>query len=106
MGLFRKKKEEAARAAQLARLSGKSLRYVTRRTDGDYEETVIGHGGSLNIREDTVLIVCEEGEVFRRPLSEVTVGELLSNDGATFEYAEAGRRHTVVAYYTYYRTVR
>lgn len=101
----RSKKKEAPNAKLISRLSGKSLRYVTRREEGDYKETVIGKGGSLNIRNDEVIIVCDGGEVLKKHLSEVTLGELLSNDGATCEFCENGQRVCIVAYYTYYRQV-
>ncbi|MBO5646716.1 MAG: hypothetical protein J6S59_06325 [Clostridia bacterium] len=106
MFLFRKKKNINAPDPRLiARLNGKSLRYVTRRDEGDYKETVIGKGGSLNIRNDEVIIVCEAGEVLKKPVTEVVMGELLSNDGATFEFDGPEGRITIVAYYTYYRKV-
>lgn len=100
-----RKKDNGPDRALLDRLNGKSLRYVTLRQDGDYKETVIGKGGSLNIRNGEVIIVCDCGEVLKRPLAELSVGELLSNDGATFEFVLDGRKQTVVAYYTYYRQV-
>lgn len=106
MFLFRKKKNPNAPDPRLiARLNGKSLRYVTRRDDGDYKETVIGKGGSLNIRNDEVIIVCDAGEVLKKPVAEVVMGELMSNDGATFEFDGPEGRITIVAYYTYYRQV-
>ena len=54
---------------------------------------------------DEIIIVCEAGEVLKKPVSEVVMGELLSNDGATFEFDGPEGRITIVAYYTYYRKV-
>ena len=101
----KKKDHEVASPELLARINGKSLRYVTRREEGDYTETVVGKGGGLSVREGDVIVVCDNGVILKKPVSELVIGELLSRDGATFDYIEEGRKITVVAYYTYYRKV-
>ena len=101
----KKKKQEAASPELLARINGKSLRYVTRREEGDYTESVVGKGGGLSVRDGAVIIVCDNGVVLKKPVEELVIGELLSRDGATFDYTENGQKITVVAYYTYYRKV-
>ena len=50
------------------------------------------------------MILCDGSLVFSMPVSELTVGELLSKNGVTFTYTDdSGKRMAVVAYYSYYR---
>ncbi|HIZ20453.1 MAG TPA: hypothetical protein H9674_06310 [Firmicutes bacterium] len=101
MGLFgrRKTSEDRETAALLARLDGKSVKYVTRRDPATQVETVIGHEGRLNTKDGQIVIVCNGTEVFRCPSAGARCGELLSLDGVTIRTDEG----MVVAYYQYYR---
>lgn len=98
------KKKDIPSAGLLARLDGKSLKYVSVRRGEDYTESVVGKVGALNIRDGRVVISCDTGVVLNRSIAELTIGELLSNDGATFQYRdEQNIPVTMIAYYTYYR---
>ncbi|HIW74877.1 MAG TPA: hypothetical protein H9684_11185 [Firmicutes bacterium] len=101
MGLFgrRPPAPDKETAALLARLDGKSVKYVTRRDPETQVETVIGHEGRLNTQEGQIVIVCNGTEVFRCPAAEARCGELLSLDGVTIRTGDG----MVVAYYQYYR---
>ena len=101
MGLFGKRRspEDKETAALLARLDGRSVKYVTRRDLETGVETVIGREGRLNTKEGKIVIVCNGTEVFRCPAEDARCGELLSLDGVTIRTGEG----MVVAYYQYYR---
>lgn len=101
LGLFGKRKspEEKETAALLARLDGRSVKYVARRDPETQIETVIGHEGRLNTKDGQIVIVCNGSEVFRCPAEGARCGELLSLDGVVIR-AEG---KIVVAYYKYYR---
>lgn len=102
--LFRSRKKAAAEQARIAALCSKDLQYVTLRDCADNTETVIGKAGAINLKEEQVMILCDGVLVFSKPVSELTIGELLSKNGVTFTYQEPdGKRMTVVAYYSYYR---
>ena len=104
--LFRsKKKTAAAEQERIAALCSKDIQYVTERDCAENTETVIGKAGYINFSEGKIMILCDGSLVFSKPVSELTVGELLSKNGATFTYidSDSGRRMTVVAYYSYYR---
>ncbi len=101
MGLFggRKGREEKETLSLLARLDGKSVKYVTRRDPETQVETVIGHEGRLNTRDGQIVIICNGTEVFRCPAAGARCGELLSLEGVVIRSGEK----VVVAYYKYYR---
>ena len=106
--LFQSKKKKAeAERARITALCAKDLQYVTLRDCAENTEVVIGKSGYINyaVAEEMIYILCDGKPVFAKPVSELTVGELLSKNGSTFTYvdSETGKRMTVVAYYNYYR---
>lgn len=112
MGLFRSKRHKAdgETARLIARLDGKSVKYVTRRApdeNGSPAETVIGKQGRINTRNGRIVIVCDGTEVFRCMAESAQCGELMSLNGVVIsgrdEADPAAQETTVVAYYLYYR---
>ena len=108
MGLFSKKRALKEQEERLDRLCEKAIRYVARRQineQGNTEEIVIGKGGRLAHAHGFVLVDGDRGEVFRCPVAEAKVAELLSRDGVIVQGVNqlTGQEDTVVAYYVYYR---
>ena len=107
MGLFsgRKKRKDVGDLYQ--RIDKKLLRYVTERDLETYTETKLGQTGMLNIYGDEIAVYCEGKEVFRAPLAESEVGELMSLEGVLIKGPDVhtGKLRSLVAYYKYYRKV-
>lgn len=106
----KRKKNEASpsfRRAMAAKLDGRHLKYVTERLpDG---ESVIGREGALIERNGELLVYASADVVFRCPVTELQMSELLSMEGVILTGADGahdGKIRTVIAYYTYYRDVR
>jgi hypothetical protein len=91
--------------ADLSFLVQKPIRYAARRIGMDSTETILGKEGFINLHEGRIVISCENKVVLDRPISELTVGELMSKNGAVFTYTdeETGEKVSVIAYYSYYR---
>ena len=86
------------------RINGKYIRYVTERIDN--VETVIGKNGSINIKDDELLVYASADVLFRCKIDELKAWELLSKDGVTLtgpDLEHGGRERTVIAFYVYYR---
>lgn len=86
------------------RISGHHVKYVTERVD-DVEE-VIGKSGSLNIRDDELLVYASFDVVMRCKIEQMQAAELLSRDGVVItapDLEHGGKIRTVVAHYVYYR---
>ena len=102
--LFSSKRKARAEHDRIASLCSKELQYVTLRYCAANTESVIGKAGYINFSEEKIMILCDGSLVFSMPVSELTVGELLSKNGVTFTYTDdSGKRMAVVAYYSYYR---
>lgn len=102
-GKSNKSGNTARNLEKLAFLCGKEVSYVVKKSrDADI---IIGKNGYINLCDGRVVICCGGRVVFDRPTGELTVGELMSKNGATFTYTnEDGiSKTTVVAYYSYYR---
>lgn len=83
---------------------GQHIKYVTERIDD--VEVVIGRSGGLNIRNEEFIVYASADVLFRCPLDEVRVSELLSKDGVVIsgpDLEHDGRQRTVIAFYVYYR---
>ena len=96
---FRKKDK----GADIGRLHGKSIRYVSERLDGG--DIVIGKSGSLTVKDGEILVFASSEIVFRADTDKVTAAELLSGDGVILtgeDKTKDGETRTVVVYYTYY----
>ena len=100
---FKKKDKTADNLSVLEHVHGKTVKYTTIRGGENYAESVIGRYGSVHLKDGYVIINGENGVCFKKKLEDLVCGELLSKEGATFEYDESGVHYTVVAYYTYYR---
>ena len=84
--MFFKKKSSSGLAANqaLARISGKAVKYVARRRGFDPVEKVIGREGVINAADGRIVISCGKDTPLDMPIEELTFGELLSKNGATF----------------------
>ena len=83
---------------------GQHIKYVTEKRDGVDE--VIGRNGGLNIRNDEFIVYASADVVFRCPVDELQIWELLSRDGVVLtgpDLEHGGMERTVIAYYVYYR---
>ena len=112
MGFFSKKREDSPefRRKMAKKLTGKSLRYVSERVvnkeSAELDETVIGKNGFFFIdANDNLGIKCENGIVFRARITELSISELLSLEGAILNGydLETAKQRQVVAYYVYHR---
>ena len=83
---------------------GQHIKYVTEKRNGVDE--VIGRNGGLNIRNDEFIVYASSDVVFRCPVDELQIWELLSRDGVVLtgrDIEHGGIERTVIAYYVYYR---
>ena len=96
MGLFKKKKEKDENLALLRKLDKRGVSILCERDPATYQEKILGRHGAFNIIDDTLMIACENKELFRYPLKDIKGGELMNLSGICLNVA--GRRF--VAYYT------
>jgi hypothetical protein len=85
-------------------VSGQHIKYVTEKRDGVDE--VIGRNGGLNIRNDEFIVYASSNVLFRCPVDDLQIWELLSRDGVVLtgpDLENGGVERTVIAYYVYYR---
>ena len=83
---------------------GQHIKYVTEKK-GDVEE-VIGRNGGLNIRNDEFIVYASQKVVFRCPVDDLQLWELMSRDGVVLtgpDLENGGQERTVIAFYVYYR---
>lgn len=104
--LFKNKNENsvAFRRDMAKHLSGRAIKYCTERAP-DGGDTVIGHAGSLSIKDDEFIVLSSADIVFRCKVDELRAWELMSNDGAMLagpDITQGGKERTVIVYYTYY----
>ena len=95
----RKYKREMAMA-----VAGQHIKYVTEKRNGVDE--VIGRNGGLNIRDDEFIVYASADVVFRCPIEQLDIWELLSRDGVVLtgpDLEHGGDVRTVIAFYVYYR---
>ena len=86
------------------RICGHHVKYVTERINNVDE--VIGRSGSLNIRDDELLVYASFDVLMRCKIADMEASELLSKDGVVItapDLEHDGRVRTVVVYYVYYR---
>lgn len=112
MGFFfgRKHKKERSMIDSLqARLDGKELQYVVRRTlkdDGSPAEKVLGKGGRIMAPGDFFAVYAGQKQVFiNHAPSTVTCGELMALNGVRIQGHNelTGQEDVLLAYYSYYR---
>ena len=85
-------------------ICGHHVRYITEKV-GEVDE-VIGREGSLNIKDDELLIFGSGDILMRCRIENMQAWELLSKDGVVItapDDAHGGIERTVIVYYVYYR---
>ncbi len=98
-GLFSGGKKRANVSRTLA-LHGKVIRYVAERQNG--MEVVIGHGGSISVRDGELLVFSSHEIIFRSECRETEVSYLLSGDGVILHaknFANGGKDQTITAFF-------
>ena len=83
---------------------GTAIKYVTERREDN--EDVVGRGGSLAAHKDEFVINTSTDTLFRCPLSEVEISNLMSGDGAIIKgpnTLEGGKIRTLTVHFVYYR---
>lgn len=86
-------------------LAGRAIKYCTERDPETGTDTVIGHAGSLSIKDDEFIVLSSADIVFRCKITELRAWELMSNDGAMLtapDLTHEGKERTIMVYYTYY----
>lgn len=86
------------------RICGHHVRYITEK-NGEVDE-VIGREGSLNIKDDELLVFGSGDILMRCKIENMQAWELLSKDGVVItapDDAHGGRERTIIVYYVYYR---
>ena len=102
MGLFKKKKK-IENPELLSRINSRAIKYVTTRNE-DGTEYVLGHSGSINVKDDELICFSEGKDVFRCNVYDAKLGELLSKDGVRLSMTrDDGTEYSVIAYYVYRR---
>ncbi len=108
MGLFKRKNKnpdsKKFRREMAYAVAGQHIKYVTEKKDNVDE--VIGRNGGLNIRNDEFIVYASADVLFRCPVDELQIWELLSRDGVVLtgpDLEHGGVERTVIAYYVYYR---
>lgn len=101
-------KEQQEMDRLLAKLDGRLVKYVVRRTvnaAGSPEEIVLGKEGRIMAPGGFVAVSCGDRDVFRSEAGRVQCSELMSLEGAVLSGFNTilGQEDTVVAYYKYYR---
>lgn len=104
--LFHKKnnpESPAFRREMAQRIAQYPIKYVTERKD-DVDE-VIGKHGSLSVRDGIFLVYASNEILFRCPVDELSMSELLSKDGVILsgkDMEHGGAERKIIAYYVYY----
>ena len=110
-GIFKrliKNKNENSKSFRIdmaTHLAGRAIKYCTERNMEDGSDFVIGHAGSLSIKDDEFIVLSSADIVFRCKITELRAWELMSNDGAMLtgpDLTQGGRERTIMVYYTYY----
>ena len=86
------------------RISGYHVKYVSERIDNVDE--VIGKSGSLNIKDDELLVYASFDVLMRCKIEEMEAAELMSHDGVVItapDLEHGGKIRTVIVHYVYYR---
>ena len=94
----------AYRKKKAKELHGLAIKYVTER-NGDNDD-VIGHGGSLTLRDDEFLVFASGDIIFRTSVSEMDVSFLMSGDGAVITAPDYGRNRemrSIIVHFVYHR---
>lgn len=114
MGLFKKIIEKATKSKDpnskrfkwdmAKQICGHHVKYVTEEINGTHE--VIGRSGSLNIKDDELLVFASADILMRCKVEQMQAWELLSKDGVVItapDLEHEGKIRTVIVHYVYYR---
>ena len=110
MGFFDKikglksKNTNATGAKRALELHGQVIKYVTERVDGN--DNVVGRGGSISVRDNTLLLFSSEKILLRADIATLEASYLLSGDGVVLNapnLEEGGRPRSYIAYFVYHR---
>ena len=85
-------------------ICGHHVKYVSERIDNVDE--VIGKSGSLNIKDDELLVYASFDVLMRCKIEEMEAAELMSHDGVVItapDLEHGGKIRTVIVHYVYYR---
>lgn len=101
--IFKPKNENSKRfKREMAKsLDRRAIKYCAERVNN--EETVLGHGGMINLRDGELILLSSDKVVFRCPIDELTASELMSRDGVLLtgrDLEHGGELRTVAAFYT------
>ncbi len=108
---FKKKKKPSQKIKETLqvcdRIIEKQISYITERDNTTYVENLLGKEGGFCIVENELVLHCNAHEEFRARLGEVSVGELMSGDGAVIRGFDTiqGKERSIVIYFKYYRGV-
>ncbi len=88
------------------RICGHHIRYITeKKGEGDVEE-VIGREGSLNIKDDCLIVSTPSETILRCQIDRMQAWELLSHDGVVItapDMEHGNVERTIIVHYVYYR---
>ncbi len=113
MGLFKKISEKLGgknpnskrfKWDMARKISGHHVKYVTEEKNGTQE--VIGRSGSLNIKDDELLVFASADVLMRCKIEQMQAWELQSHDGVVItapDLEHEGKERTVIVHYVYYR---
>lgn len=104
--LFKSKNTDSKRYKydMAKQICGHHVKYITEKK-GDVDE-VIGRDGSLNIKNDELLVFGSGDILMRCKIENMQAWELLSKDGVVItapDDAHGGIERTIIVYYVYYR---
>ena len=86
-------------------LNGRALKCVLEKKEDGIEE-VIGHDGSIIVKDDELLVYASMDVVLRTKIEKLSAWELLSLEGVVItapDIEHGGKVRSVVAYYKYWR---
>ena len=102
MGIF-KRRRKLKNPEVIEQIRSRAIKYVSTR-DENGTEIILGHSGSISVKDDELIVFSEGRDVFRCNVYDAEVGELMSKDGVRLSYVdEQGEKHEVTAYYVYRR---
>lgn len=102
------KKKPSDRELVLAKMDGRQIKYVTKRTrdaDGNVKEEILGKAGRIVVIDGEIRVMCGAEDVFRCQAENADFYTLLSGDGMTVSGINTlnGEKMDIVVFYTYYR---
>ncbi len=86
-------------------LDGRALKCVLEKKEDGIEE-VIGHDGSIIVKEDELLVYASMDVIFRTKIVDLSAWELLSLEGVVItapDLEHGGEVRNIIAYYKYWR---